>query len=151
MHVIIRKRERTLCLMKQAQIILRAAVGLGRSPVGPKRREGDGKTPEGIYALCLVKPCGKYGRSLGLSYPNLNDAKAALEDGRIAPAAFHAISDALAAHQRPPWGTALGGEIYIHEGGAHADWTQGCIALNAEDMDVLFAHHTQITRVEIHP
>ena len=36
-------------------------------------------------------------------------------------------------------GTALGGEIYIHAGGSGENWTAGCIALEPEDMDALFA------------
>ena len=151
MHVIIRKRERQLYLIDGEQILLQAAVGLGPVSAGAKQAEGDGKTPEGVYTLCLIKPDGKYGRSLGLSYPSLADARAALREGRITPDTCQAIADALAAHRRPPWGTALGGEIYIHEGGAHRDWTQGCIALDTGDMDVLFAHRAQITRVEILP
>ena len=45
--------------------------------------------------------------------------------------------------KRPPWGTALGGEICIHGGGSGSDWTAGCIALNAEDIAQVFAlcHH----------
>lgn len=42
-----------------------ARVALGCEPEGPKQREGDGRTPEGVYAICLVKERGKYGRSLG--------------------------------------------------------------------------------------
>jgi len=43
----------------------------------------------------------------------------------------------------PPWNTALGGQIFIHAGGAHKDWTVGCVALYNSDMDELF----QITSV----
>ena len=56
MHVIIRKNERRLYLMDGTRMLLCAPVGLGRTPVGAKRREGDGKTPEGSYTLCLIKP-----------------------------------------------------------------------------------------------
>ncbi len=151
MHVIIRKNERRLYLMDGARVLLCAPVGLGRTPVGAKQREGDGKTPEGSYPLCLIKPNGKYGRSLGLAYPGLADAQAALDSGLIAQTDYQAIASALAAHRRPPWGTPLGGEIYIHEGGAQEDWTQGCIALNTGDMDLLFPHHAEIARVDILP
>ena len=40
---------------------------------------------------------------------------------------------------RPPWGTALGGEICIHGGGNTRDWTAGCIALSDENIRELFA------------
>ena len=124
---------------------------LGRTPAGAKDTQGDGKTPEGMYTICLIKPNGKFGRSIGLSYPNLADAGKALAEHRIEADTYRAIADAIAHSRRPPWGTPLGGEIYIHEGGAHSDWTQGCIALNADDMDILFRHHPEITQVEILP
>jgi murein L,D-transpeptidase YafK len=151
MRVLIQKKERTLYLFDGDAALLRAPVGLGPNPIGAKRREGDGKTPEGTYTVCLVKPNGRHGRSLGLNYPNLADARAALAEKTIDQAAFRAVADAARENRRPPWGTALGGEIYIHEGGAQSDWTQGCVALNARDMDVLFHHHPDIAEVEIVP
>ena len=151
MRVIIHKAARTLTLQHGHTALLSIPVGLGRMPAGAKQQEGDGKTPEGSYFICLIKPDGKYGRSLGLSYPNTADAATALEDGRINYDTYQAITDAQTRGVRPPWGTALGGEIYIHEGGAASDWTQGCIALNAADMDKLYPYHPQITAVEIYP
>ncbi|MFR5856107.1 MAG: L,D-transpeptidase family protein [Lachnospiraceae bacterium] len=52
---------------------------------------------------------------------------------------------------RPPWGTALGGEIYLHEGGTASDWTQGCIALESADMARLFERWQDIETVTILP
>ncbi|MBQ9198503.1 MAG: L,D-transpeptidase [Clostridia bacterium] len=49
----------------------------------------------------------------------------------------------------PPWGTGLGGEIYLHGGGTGRDWTAGCIALSDENMASLFAHCREGDRVEI--
>lgn len=151
MRVLIQKEMRALSLLDGDTVLLRARIALGRVPRGAKTREGDGKTPEGVYTICLVKREGKYGRSLGLNYPNPADASAALARKAIDADAFRAITSAAAQSRRPPWGTALGGEIYIHEGGAREDWTQGCIALDASDMDVLYAHYPEITQVEIQP
>ena len=151
MRVLICKQERTLTLLDGDAVLLRAPVGLGRVPLGAKTRAGDGKTPEGRYAVCLVKPNGKYGRSLGLNYPNPADARRALREQAIDADTCRAIEQAAARMERPPWGTALGGEIYLHEGGAQSDWTAGCIALNAADMDRLFPYHPAITEVEILP
>lgn len=126
-------------------------MALGRDPVGPKRREGDGKTPEGVYHICLSKESGKYGRSLGIAYPNGHDARHAYTEGEISVEELRAVESAQADSRRPPWGTALGGEIYLHEGRTDRDWTQGCIALAPEDMAVLFAYREQIEAVEIKP
>ena len=151
MRIVIEKRKRILYVLDGDIVLLRAPVGLGRVPTGAKAREGDGKTPEGVYTICLVKPDGKYGRSLGLSYPNMADALKAFQERTIDDATFQAILDAQAQGRRPPWGTPLGGEIYIHEGGSHSDWTQGCVALDAADMDILFPFHAQIAEAEILP
>ncbi len=147
LEVCIEKGRRRLTLRRGDEILLTCRVGLGRCPTGRKQQEGDGRTPEGEYAICLVKEAGKYGRSLGLNYPNQRDADTALQEGRIDLSAHQAIVSRLNAGQRPPWGTPLGGEIYIHEGGSHRDWTQGCIALDEKDMDVLFEYREKIGRV----
>lgn len=149
--VVIEKSKRRLTLKNGNQTLHICRVGLGRQPVGHKLREGDGRTPEGAYTVCLIKEQGKYGRSLGLSYPNRRDAELALHENRIDTATHEAILRRLEAGERPPWGTPLGGEIYIHEGGSATDWTQGCIALDEGDMDILFAHREQIAGVEILP
>ena len=48
-------------------------------------------------------------------------------------------------------GQPLGREVYIHEGGTASDCTQGCIALESRDMDVLFPRWGDVRRVEIVP
>ncbi|MEI3429446.1 MAG: L,D-transpeptidase [Christensenellales bacterium] len=53
--------------------------------------------------------------------------------------------------KRPPWGTSLGGEIYIHGGGNAPDWTAGRIALSDADMAVLFAMAREGDTVRIIP
>jgi murein L,D-transpeptidase YafK len=145
----ISKGKRQLTLLRGGETLLTCRVGLGRCPKGRKQQEGDGRTPEGEYAICLVKEAGKYGRSLGLNYPNRRDADIALREGRIDLSTHLAIMNRLNAGVRPPWGTPLGGEIYIHEGGSDRDWTEGCIALDEKDMDVLFAHREKIGRIVI--
>ena len=151
MRVIIEKRARRLTVLDGEREVFRCRAGLGRVPEGSKQREGDGRTPEGVYAVCLVKERGKYGRSLGLSYPGVEDARAALLRGEIDRATCLAVERAHREGRRPPWGSPLGGEIYIHEGGSRSDWTQGCIALDASDMDRLFPLRDKLEAVEIRP
>lgn len=151
MRIVVEKHSRRLTLYEGERAVFTCRAALGREPAGPKRREGDGRTPEGSYTVCLVKEQGKYGRSLGLSYPGAEDAQAAFARGEIDAGALEAVERAHREGRRPPWGTALGGEIYIHEGGAASDWTQGCIALEQGDMDYIFPLRGQIERVEIRP
>ena len=151
MRIIIEKSLRRLSVLDHHNELFSCPVGLGRVSEGPKEAEGDGRTPEGRYFICLVKEAGKYGRSLGLSYPGPVDAQRALKAGFIDQATYDNILLAHQEHRRPPWGSPMGGEIYIHEGGAQSDWTQGCIALEAGDMDRLFALHQEVEEVWIVP
>ena len=151
MRIRIEKGIRRLTIEHEGKALHRCPVGLGRVPEGAKQQEGDGRTPEGVYRICLIKEQGKYGRSLGLSYPGAADAQLAHAQERIDASTLQAILEAHAHRRRPPWGSALGGEIYIHEGGSQTDWTQGCIALDAADMDVLFPLRFQIDQVIITP
>ena len=151
MMICIEKSLRRLTVYDGGQEVLRCPVALGAQPVGPKQREGDGRTPEGRYFICLIKEAGKYGRSLGLSYPGTADAQLAFDEGRIDERTLNNIRLASEERRRPPWGSPMGGEIYIHEGGAQNDWTQGCIALESADMDRLFPLRDQIDEVHILP
>lgn len=151
MYLRICKSARQLTLWQEERLMLRCSIGLGRCPAGPKTREGDGCTPEGRYRICLIKEQGKYGRSLGISYPGPEDGARALAEGRIDLLTYQAICLAHQENRRPPWGSPLGGEIYIHEGGSASDWTQGCIALNQEDMDRLVPLYPDIEWVDIEP
>lgn len=151
MQILIEKALRRLTLRKGAETLFSCRIALGREPAGAKEAEGDGRTPEGEYSVCLVKEQGKYGRSLGLSYPNPADAQRAFAQNRIDAATLANILLAHAENRRPPWGSPLGGEIYIHEGGSQHDWTQGCIALEEADMDELFPYHQNVKKVLIVP
>ena len=68
MQIVVEKQRRRLTVYNDTEIVFSCRAGLGREPVGAKQAEGDGRTPEGRYRICLIKPAGKYGRSLGLSY-----------------------------------------------------------------------------------
>jgi murein L,D-transpeptidase YafK len=50
-RIVIVKSERTMTLLRQGQVLKTYKVALGHQPVGPKRRQGDNKTPEGIYTI----------------------------------------------------------------------------------------------------
>ena len=135
MRIVIEKAARRLTVEDSAgKTLFSCPIALGSCPIGPKEREGDGKTPEGVYFVCLKK-VGKYGPSLGVSYPSEADARKM----GAAEELIECIRQRAAQKQRPPWGTALGGEIYIHGGGTEGDWTAGCVALNDGDAETLYA------------
>jgi len=115
--------------------IYRVALGPSR---GDKAREGDKRTPEGEFYVCLKNPRSRFTLSLGLSYPNIEDARRGLHDGLINQAQHDQIVEAIERRGTPPWKTALGGEIMIHGCGNRWDWTLGCIALNDDDVRELY-------------
>lgn len=126
----------------------RCAIGGGK---GDKVREGDRCTPEGRFYVCVRNPQSKYVLSLGLSYPNEEDAERGLRDGLIRRAEHDEIRRAIRDRRQPPWDTTLGGEIMIHGCGAGRDWTLGCVALDDEDIRELYPAIPLGTEVEIRP
>ncbi len=150
-RIVVKKSERKLELWQGEALIGSYSVGLGFTPEGHKQVEGDGKTPEGEYYVCTrVNPSVFY-LSLGVSYPNKNDALAALQDGRIDQATYDRIATAIDNGQRPDWYTPLGGEIMIHGMGGSRDWTAGCVAVDNDVMEILFEYCQLGTRITILP
>lgn len=147
MIIRIEKSRRLLTVLGDGgETLLQARVALGKNPVGPKGQAGDGKTPEGSYFVCLKK-AGKWGPSLGVSYPNEQDALRACADGAL----IQCIRERARRGERPPWGSPLGGEIYIHGGGAGEDWTAGCVALEDDQARALYDLAPPGTKIEIVP
>ena len=149
--LVVRKSERILELYDGDTKLAGYSIGLGWSPEGHKQKEGDGKTPEGTYRVCVRNSESRFYLSLGVSYPNRNDAEEALARGDIDRSTYQGIVDAHARGDRPPWNTPLGGEIMIHGHGGERDWTAGCIAVDNEVMDVLWANCKIGTVVTIVP
>lgn len=122
--LIVHKAERRLRLMDGDAQLKAFDIALGRNPVGPKRQEWDGKTPEGAYYITYRNPRSRYHLSIGISYPSTEDMARARAMG-VSP----------------------GGDIYIHgqpkgiRGRAkiQGDWTAGCIAVSNADIEQIYA------------
>ncbi len=67
--VLVLKRQRKLYLIQGSKVLKRYRVSLGGHPVGPKIREGDRKTPEGIYVLDWHNPESQFYKSIHISIP----------------------------------------------------------------------------------
>lgn len=99
---------------------------LGKNWVGDKRTKGDMATPEGMYKITKKFDGSKtkYYKALLLDYPNDEDKekfRSDIECGSL------------------PASAKIGGLIEIHgNGGKGVDWTEGCIALTDNEMDVIF-------------
>lgn len=99
---------------------------LGKNWVGYKREKGDKATPEGMYKITkkFNSRKTKYYKALLLNYPNDEDKarfRTEVARGSLPPSAM------------------IGGLIEIHgNGGKGIDWTEGCIALTDNEMDLVF-------------
>jgi hypothetical protein len=145
------KDRRLLEVWDGTDLLAQYSVGLGFEPNGHKQAEGDGRTPEGTYFVCVRNSKSSYYKSLGVSYPNKEDAEQAYADGRITKEQRDSIKAAIDDGRRPPWDTPLGGEIMIHGNGSSSDWTAGCIAVEDDVMDVLWPVCKLGTRILIYP
>jgi murein L,D-transpeptidase YafK len=106
--------------------------------VGAKTRQGDHKTPEGIYILDSRNAHSQFHKSIHISYPNVRDRTAARAKG-ISP----------------------GGDVFVHGlpngygwvGAAHRtkDWTDGCIAVTNEEIEEIWRAVADGTAIEIRP
>ncbi len=150
-RIVVLKARRELRLYTGETLLKTYRVGLGLNPVPPKRRSGDHATPEGAYVVCIKNPRSQFLLSLGLSYPNAQDADRGLEGRLITRSQHRRIRRALALSACPPWDTPLGGEIFIHGRGSSSDWTWGCVVLDDPDIRELYSRIPVGTPVLIEP
>lgn len=137
-RILFEKAARRLTLLRGEQVLATYPVSLGSTPAGPKTREGDGRTPEGIYSIAFRNPKSVAHLSLKVSYPSPADAAAAQARGE-----------------------APGGDIMVHglmngfswAGRLHRmmDWTQGCIGVTNAEMREIYARVDVGTPIEIRP
>ncbi len=149
-EIIISKSNRSL-EYKTADVSRKFRIGLGTAPTGRKEIQGDRRTPEGVYSITHKNPKSQFYLSLGISYPNVDDARAGLAAGLISRDEYSQIENAIGRGKLPPQNTKLGGDIFIHGRGSRSDWTWGCIALEDADMKFLFENVPVGSRVSILP
>ncbi len=135
-RVLVQKSARTLTLLRNGHPLRVYAVALGPASVGPKEREGDKKTPEGLYRIVEHKRASAFHRALRVSYPESHDIARARQLG-VDP----------------------GGDIMVHGlhnglgwlGRAHRlfDWTAGCIAVTNTEIEQIFTAVPDGTPIEI--
>ena len=136
--VLVKKHEKRLYLMKSKKPFKIYRVAFGANSKGPKRMEGDERTPEGTYILDYKNPDSDFYKSIHISYPNDQDIKRAREMG-VVP----------------------GGDIMIHgqKNGSknfsriqrYVNWTDGCIAVTNAEMDEIWTLVDVGTPITIEP
>lgn len=134
--VVVLKGARNLMLLDEGKVLKTYSIVLGESPRGHKEREGDERTPEGLYKIDYRNSRSVAHLSLHISYPNDQDKARAKAKG-VSP----------------------GGAIMIHGmlngygwiGPLHRlfDWTDGCIAVTNGEMDEIWRAVPNGTPIEI--
>ncbi|MCA1632003.1 MAG: L,D-transpeptidase family protein, partial [Acidobacteria bacterium] len=74
-RVRISKGARRLLLYSDGRVVREYRVALGKNPADDKERQGGYRTPEGEFYVCVKNAASKFYLSLGLSYPNREDAE----------------------------------------------------------------------------
>jgi murein L,D-transpeptidase YafK len=146
-ELIIDRSEHKLIIKKEGVTLRTYKVALGSGGRKAKLQEGDHKTPKGLYRIRKVRDSERFHMFMQLDYPNMDDAKRALNNHIITRQQYRAILEAHSYNRLPPQNTALGGAIGIHGIGFEtkdkleihdiADWTQGCIALRNSEIEEL--------------
>lgn len=135
-RILIEKAARRMTVWQRDGAPRRFDIALGFAPSGDKSRQGDGRTPEGVFRIDRLNRQSAYHLSLGLDYPQKRHREAARRQG-VDP----------------------GGDIMIHGQPnqiakgykVKGDWTAGCIALTNAEIEEVFAHAAIGTEVEIRP
>lgn len=135
-RIVVEKSARRLFLMRDGAIVAEYSVALGSDPAGDKEREGDGRTPDGLYTIDYKNAASAYHLSLHISYPDSEDRA---EAKRL--------------------GVSPGGDIMIHGlpsrfgfiGALHRlfGWTDGCIAVTNDEIEEIWAKVAVGTPIEI--
>jgi murein L,D-transpeptidase YafK len=137
-RIVVEKSKREMKLMHGGEVFKTYQVALGRQPAGAKDRQGDHKTPEGVYSVDAKKLNSRFYRALHISYPSATDRENARKLG-VEPggdAEIHGL-----------------GSMWGWVGAAHrkVDWTDGCIAVTNEEIDEIWPLVEVGTPVELRP
>lgn len=137
--ILVLKSQRTLHLLGRSGVTLKTyPIALGKQPTGPKRREGDHRTPEGLYWIDWRKTSDNYNLSMHISYPNARDLSLARQRGHR-PGGMIMLHGTPEDDQYPEWFFQT------------LDWTNGCIALKNSDMREIWDWVQDGTLIEIRP
>jgi murein L,D-transpeptidase YafK len=135
-RIVIDKSDRRMWAYANGQPIRAFDIALGRDPVSDKERQGDNRTPEGVYPVTAHNPESAFHLSLRLGYPT-PEQSAAAEAAGIDPGGdimIHGLPD---------------GQAFIGRAHLARNWTEGCIAVTNEEVEWLYEAVEVGTPVEI--
>jgi murein L,D-transpeptidase YafK len=136
--IVIFKSAHSMTLLSGGKVLKTYKVALGSVPVGPKRVEGDHKTPEGDYRIDEKNSHSQFHLSLHISYPSAADQQRARRLGSRPGGAImiHGLARPFA---------------YLGPLNRQTDWTDGCVAVTNAEIEEIWKLVPVGTRVEIRP
>jgi len=137
-RILVLKHERILELLHEDQVVRSYPIALGLNPIGPKRRLGDNRTPEGVYSIDRHQAESHYHLALHISYPSEADTARA-QAQQVDP------GGALFIHGFPP------GFEWADPAHLRLDWTAGCIAVSDRAIEEIWRLVADGTVIEIRP
>jgi len=137
--LVVVKSKRVLVLFNaEGDVLSRHRISLGDSPVGRKLKQGDKKTPEGIYKIIDMRSDPKYYKELLISYPNAEDRRRSRELG-------YNPGNGITFHAQVPWNWGGSGDDHTLSN----DWTNGCMAMTNKGMDTVWGMVNKNTIIDI--
>ena len=132
--LVVNKSERRLQLWSNNILIKTYKISLGGNPEGHKEKQGDSRTPEGLYYINDKNPNSQFHLNLGISYPNAQDKmKTSNPGGDIK---IHGLKN---------------GNGWIGKFQRLLDWTDGCIAVTNSEIEELYEAVPIGTPIQINP
>lgn len=137
-RIVILKSKRSLTLYQKGKELKSYRVALGGNPVGAKTRQGDRRTPEGLYSIDAKNSHSRFHLALHVSYPDPQD------QARAKKLLVNPGGDIMI-HGLP--------SAYAYLGALHRqyDWTEGCIAVTNSEIEEIWNLVPVGTEVEIKP
>jgi len=137
-RILVLKAKHRLELLRGTVIVKSYRVALGSGGLAPKHREGDHRTPEGLYRIDSRNPASRFHLALHLSYPAEADKERALQLG-VDP------GNNIMIHGLGKEFKSLGKQHYLQ------NWTDGCIAVTDSEIEEIWRLVPDGTPVEIRP
>lgn len=140
--ILIDKSDYKLTVLSKDIVIKEYPVVFGRNDLEDKLRQGDKRTPEGIFKMEAKYPHNKWEKFIWINYPTSDSwikHNKAKKEGRI------------------PTDSKIGGEIGIH-GVPYGmnylidmkyNWTLGCISMKNADLNEIFPYITRKSKIVI--
>ena len=137
-RVVVYKGRRMLELDRGGKVAESFPIALGEHPEGPKREQGDGRTPEGHYVIDGRSAHTRWTRELHISYPDQGDREHA-QAMHVDPGGgifIHGLPRDYGPFDPPEW---------------YRDWTNGCIAVGNRAIEKIWDAVPDGTPIDILP